>query len=92
MPDLKIKKTVLMFSIFGKIKDFIIATLILAVPIIYIFGRSSGKASEKSKILKDDLQAKEKATEFYKSMANHEEDTSVDSRAGLTERLRDTGL
>jgi hypothetical protein len=81
-----------MFSVFGKIKDFIIATLILAVPIIYLFGRSSGKASEKSKIFKDDLQAKEKATEFYKSMSEHEEDGTIDSRAGLADRLRGTGL
>ena len=83
---------VLMFNIFGKIKDGIIATLLLAIPIIYVFGRAKGKAAEKHKVLKDELQAQNKATDFYKAMAEHEDDHNVDSRSGLTDRLRRDGL
>lgn len=52
--------------IFGKIKTYIIATLALALPIIYVIGRVRGSANEKNKVLKDDLQAQQKATDFIK--------------------------
>ena len=81
-----------MFSIFGKIKDLIIAALVIALPILYIVGRVRGKAAEKNKILKDEIKAKEKATDFYKAMAEHEEDGSLGTRSGLTDRLRKDGL
>jgi len=77
--------------IFGKIKDYIIATLALAIPIIYVFGRIKGSANEKNKVLKDDLQAQKKATDFYKAMAEHEDD-NIDDRKSLTDRLRGSGL
>lgn len=77
--------------IFGKIKTYIIGALALALPIIYVMGRVRGAANEKNKVLKDDLQAQEKATGFYKAMAEHEADSSTDSRS-LTERLRGNGL
>lgn len=77
--------------IFGKIKTYIIGALALALPIIYVMGRVRGAANEKNKVLKDDLQAQEKATDFYKAMAEHEADSSTDSRS-LTERLRGNGL
>ena len=83
---------VLMFNIFGRIKDGIIATLLLAIPIIYVFGRAKGKAAEKHKVLKDELQAQNKATDFYKAMAEHEEDGTIDSRSNLSDRLRRNGL
>ena len=54
-------------------------------------GRVRGAANEKNKVLKDDLQAQEKATDFYKAMAEHEADSITDSRS-LTERLRGNGL
>ena len=81
-----------MFNVFGKVKDLIIAALAIALPILYIVGRVKGKAAEKNKILKDELQAKEKATDFYKKMAEHEEDSSLDNRNSLTDRLRQDGL
>jgi hypothetical protein len=77
--------------IFGKIKMYIIATLAMALPIIYVFGQIKGRAKEKNKVLKDDLQAQEKATDFYKAMAEHEDDNITD-RKSLTERLRGNGL
>jgi hypothetical protein len=77
--------------IFGKIKTYIIATLALALPILYVMGRVKGKAAEKTKVLKDDLQSQKKTTKFYKAMAEHEDD-SISSRDSLADRLRRDGL
>ena len=77
--------------IFGKIKTYIIAALTVALPIIYLIGRVKGHAAEKNKVLKDDLQAQKKTTQFYKKMAEHETD-DINDRAGLTDRLRGNGL
>lgn len=80
-----------MFSIFGKIKSYIIMALAMALPIIYVMGKVKGAAKEKNKVLKDDLQAQEKSTDFYKAMAEHEEDNINDS-SSLADRLRGNGL
>ena len=77
--------------IFGKIKTYIIGALALAIPIIYVMGKVVGANKEKNKILKDDLQASKKKTNFYKAISEHEEDTITD-RKSLTERLRGNGL
>jgi hypothetical protein len=77
--------------IFGKIKSYIIGALALALPIIYVMGQVTGRAKEKNKVLKDDLQAQKKNTDFYKAMAEHEDD-SLNDRKSLTERLRGNGL
>jgi|TARA_B110000093_G_scaffold174133_1_gene207041 hypothetical protein len=77
--------------IFGKIKTYIIGALALALPIIYVMGKVKGSANEKNKVLKDDLQAQEKATDFYKAMAEHEADNITDSPS-LIKRLRGNGL
>jgi len=79
------------FSIFGKIKSYIIMALAMALPIIYVMGKVKGAAKEKNKVLKDDLQAQEKSTDFYKAMAEHEEDNINDS-SSLADRLRGNGL
>lgn len=81
-----------MFNIFGRVKDLIIATLAVALPILYIIGRVKGRAAEKNKVLQDELQAKEKANDFYKAMAEHEQDGSIADRDGLIKRLRKDGL
>ena len=80
-----------MFSIVGKIKTYVIAALGILLPILYILGRKDGKTIEKSKVLADDLQAKDKAKDFYKAMAEHEDFTPT-SRNDLTDRLRRDGL
>lgn len=54
-------------------------------------GKVRGSANEKNKVLKDDLQAQQKATNFYKKMAEHENDNITD-RKSLTKRLRGNGL
>ena len=77
--------------IFGKIKTYIIGALALALPIIYAMGKVMGAAKEKNKIIKDELEASEKATDFYKAMAENEEDAITD-RKSLTDRLRGNGL
>ena len=77
--------------IFGKIKTYIIATLALALPIIYMMGKVKGRAKEKNKVLKDELEAQNKASDFYKAMAEHETDTLTD-RKSVTDRLRSNGL
>lgn len=77
--------------ILGKIKTYIIATLAIALPILYVMGRVRGAAKEQNKVLKDDLQAQQKTTTFYKKMAEHETD-DINDRADLTNRLRDSGL
>lgn len=77
--------------IFGKIKTYIIAALAIALPILYVMGRVRGSANEQNKVLKDDLQAEQKTTDFYKAMAEHEDD-SITSRDSLTDRLRGNGL
>ena len=77
--------------VFGKIKTYIIGALALALPIIYVMGQVTGRSKEKNKVLKDDLQAQKKTTDFYKAMAQHENDKITD-RKSLTERLRGNGL
>ena len=77
--------------LFGKIKTYIIGALALALPIIYVMGKVMGAAKEKNKVIKDELQASEKATDFYKAMAEDEEDAITD-RKSLTDRLRGNGL
>jgi len=81
-----------MFGIVGKIKTYIIAALAVLLPVLYVLGRKDGKKIEKQKVLADELQAQQKASDFYKAMAEHEEDTSVNSRDGLVKRLRRDGL
>lgn len=77
--------------LFGKIKTYIIGALALALPIIYAMGKVMGAAKEKNKIIKDELQASEKANDFYKAMAEDEEDAITD-RPSLIKRLRGNGL
>tara|TARA_A100001388_G_scaffold230025_1_gene181954 strand:+ start:1290 stop:1505 length:216 start_codon:yes stop_codon:yes gene_type:complete len=70
---------------------YIIGALALALPIIYAFGKIRGASKEKNKILQDDLQAQQKATDFYKNMAEHETESLTD-RKSITDRLRSNGL
>ena len=77
--------------ILSKIKIYIIGALALALPILYVMGRVRGSANEQNKVLKDDLQAQQKTTDFYKKMAEHEDDKITD-RSSLTDRLRGNGL
>lgn len=77
--------------ILGKIKTYIIGALALALPIIYVIGQVKGRAKEKNKVLMDELNATQNASEFYKNMAEHETDNLTD-RKSLSDRLRQNGL
>jgi hypothetical protein len=77
--------------IFGNIKMYIIATLALALPIIYVFGQVKGRAKEKNKVLTDELEARQRQYDFYKTMADNETDNLTD-RKSITDRLRSNGL
>tara|TARA_R110001592_G_scaffold220985_2_gene475604 strand:- start:230 stop:469 length:240 start_codon:yes stop_codon:yes gene_type:complete len=77
--------------IFGKIKTYIIGALALSLPIIYVMGQVAGRSKEKTKILEDELDATQNASEFYKKMAEHETDPIPD-RKSLISRLRSNGL
>ena len=77
--------------ILGKIKTYIIGALALALPIIYVIGQVKGRAKEKNKVLMDELNATQNASEFYKNMAEHETDNLTDSKS-LSDRLRRNGL
>jgi len=81
-----------MFGIVGKIKTYIIAGLAVLMPILYVLGRKDGKKIEKQKVLKDEIEASQKASDFYKAMAEHEDDPSTNDRDSLSDRLRRDGL
>ena len=78
--------------IISKIKTYIIGALALALPIIYVFGRMKGRESEQNKILRDELDNENTVSNFYKAMAEHEDDPSTNDRSSLTDRLRRDGL
>lgn len=80
-----------MFGLVSKIKLYIIIALSVLMPIIHLLGRHKGRAAEQNKIIRDELDAQKKASNFYKSMAEHE-DITTDSRSSLTDRLRGNGL
>ena len=80
-----------MFNIFGKIKDFIIAALALALPVIYVVARMRGKAAYEKQQLEDEVKTSKKVQDFYKNMANDETDNLTD-RSSVTDRLRKNGL
>lgn len=78
--------------IISKIKTYIIGALALALPIIYVFGRMKGREAEQNKILRDELDNQNTVSNFYKAMAEHEDDPSTNDRSSLTDRLRRDGL
>ena len=77
--------------LFSKIKSYAIGALALALPILYVMGQVKGRAKEKTKVLEDELEAQGKASDFYKKMAEHEDDNLTD-RKSVTDRLRNNGL
>lgn len=81
-----------MFGLVGKFKTYVIGALAVLLPILYIIGRKDGKKITQAAVLKDELNAQAKATDFYKAMAEHEED-HIPTRPGeLADRLRRNGL
>lgn len=81
-----------MFSIVGKLKTYVIGTLAILLPILYVFGRRDGKKFERSNVIEDELRTQAAAKDFYKAMAEHEEDYIPVDRGDLADRLRKHGL
>lgn len=88
-----------MFGLLGRIKMWAIVVLTAALPILYIIGQLIGKknartASENDR-LRDINQTNEEIANFYRKIAEYEEDNtngSLHNRDNLIERLRDNGL
>lgn len=78
--------------IIGKIKTYLIAALAVLLPILYFFGRKDGAKLKEADHLADDLAATREVAEFYKAMAEHEDDFNPTDRNDLVERVRNTGL
>lgn len=78
--------------IVGKIKNYLIAALALALPILYLLGRKDGKKVEQVDDLADELAATREVAKFYEAMAEQDEDFNPTSRSDLAERLRRQGL
>lgn len=78
--------------LWGKIKTYLIMALSLALPLFYLFGKRSGRTELERDVLKDEIDAAQKVSKFYKAMAEHEQDDPVTDRSSLLERLRRDGL
>lgn len=87
-----------MFSVFGKIKTWLIAGLSAALPIVYVvgrvIGRTKGRAAAESERIEDANESAKEVSEFYREMAKDEEITNgnLTDRDHLSDRLRDKGL
>jgi hypothetical protein len=78
--------------ILGKLKTYVIAALALLLPILYVLGRRDGKKINQTAVLEDELRAQADASDFYKVMAEHEEDYIPTTNSELADRLRKHGL
>jgi hypothetical protein len=79
----------------GKIKTAIIIAFSVALPVIYVLGRLGGGRRVKNAVLKDELEAANKRSDFYKAMQGHESDIQANAprnRTELVERVRRNGL
>lgn len=77
--------------IWSKIKSYVIALLIALGPILYFFGKITGKKDSQSDRAENAAKNADDAAKFYKEMAEHET-TSLNSRDDVVDRLRDNGL
>lgn len=78
--------------ILGKLKTYVIAALAVLLPILYVLGRRDGKKIAQTAVLKDELKSQAEASDFYKSMAEHDEDYIPTNTTDLSDRLRKHGL
>jgi hypothetical protein len=79
----------------GKLKTYIIGSLAVLLPIIYVLGRRDQKHIQRSDALEDALELEADRAEFYKSMEQHKHDAQAgktSSRDDIVKRLRGTGL
>ena len=79
----------------GKIKTVVIIVLGLGLPILYFLGRSSGGSKVKQAVLEEEAEKAEKRANFYKKMAEYEQEIESDRPRNSDEfidRLRRDGL
>lgn len=79
----------------GKIKTAVIVAFSIALPVIYVLGRLGGGRRVKEAVLKDELEAAGKRSDFYKAMQDHETNIQANrprNRDELVERVRKSGL
>lgn len=88
-----------MFGLLGRIKSWAIVALTAALPIIYLIGQLVGKKTARTAAendrLRDINETNEEIANFYRKMAEHEEDNthgSLHNRDNLIKRMRDNGL
>ena len=85
-----------MFSfITSKIKTAIIVVLSVGLPILYVFGRLTGGSKVKQAVLKEEAEKAEKRADFYKAMAEDEQEIEANkpgNRDDLVSKLRTGGL
>lgn len=88
-----------MFGFWGRIKSGIIIFLTAALPLVYLvakaLGRKDGQTESDIDRLTDANQTEHKISEFYREMADNEQDIQsgkLHNRDNLIERLRDKGL
>ena len=85
-----------MFSfITSKIKTAIIVVLSVGLPILYVLGRLTGGSKVKQAVLKEEAEKAEKRADFYKAMAEDEQEIEANkpgTRDDLVSKLRTGGL
>ena len=85
-----------MFSfITSKIKTAIIVVLSVGLPILYVLGRLTGGSKVKQAVLKEEAEKAEKRADFYKAMAEDEQEIEANkpgNRDDLVSKLRPGGL
>lgn len=79
----------------SKLKTAIIIILSVGLPILYVLGRIGGGARIKQAVLEEEAEKAEKRADFYKKMAEHEQDIENDrprNHDDFINRLRSDGL
>jgi len=83
-----------MFSIWGRIKNWVIGLLIVAAPVLYVLGRRDGDKQREVEFLKNAAATNDEIADFYRRMGEYpdEDDAFMRSRSDLADRLRRQGL
>tara|TARA_B100001113_G_scaffold318833_1_gene287095 strand:- start:448 stop:705 length:258 start_codon:yes stop_codon:yes gene_type:complete len=79
----------------GKIKTVVIIVLGLGLPILYFLGRMNGGSKIKQAVLEEEAEKAEKRADFYKKMAEYEQNIENDrprNADDFIDRLRRDGL
>ena len=83
-----------MFSVWGRIKNWVMGLLLAALPILYAVGRREGDRQREIELLRNTAKTSDEIADFYRRMGEypHEDDPSMHNSSDLTDRLRSRGL